>query len=56
MKAPPSLVFVPDVNLIRTMAKANLMYAKTERLSQFLLRFGLIDETITDKDLYFQYQ
>ena len=53
---PPSLIFLPDVKLLRIMVKANLMFSKVEKLPHFLLRFGLIDDTITDEYLYFQFR
>ena len=40
---PPRLIFLPDENLIRTMIKVNLKFARKDHSFQFLLRFGVLE-------------
>ena len=40
----PKVIFFPDKKVMRTMIRANLKFGKRDKLEEFLLRFGVLEE------------
>ena len=38
------MVFIPSESIVKTMIRANLQYADTDSLDDYLLRFGLVQD------------
>ena len=40
----PKVIFIPDKSVLRCMILANLKFGKRDKLEEFLLRFGVVED------------